>query len=117
MKLQACITICCIAILLASGPAGAQQNRQKKSGRAVLTIPEVEKKDIICFALYTVHDNTLKLTAQLYPLADGDSRTVRLEIKKGDQGGAHFCLPFACHDHYHRKGGQTCREYPCGLGG
>ncbi|MCA9146788.1 MAG: hypothetical protein KDB05_28615 [Planctomycetales bacterium] len=85
MKLQACITICCIAILLASGPAGAQQNRQKKSGRAVLTIPEVEKKDIICFALYTVHDNTLKLTAQLYPLADGDSRTVRLEIKKGDQ--------------------------------
>jgi hypothetical protein len=29
-----------------------------------------------------VQDNTLKLTAQLYPLADGDSRTVSLEIEK-----------------------------------
>jgi hypothetical protein len=85
MKLQACLTICCVAILFGSGPAGAQQNRQKNSGRAVLTIPEVAKKDIICFALYTVHDNTLKLTAQLYPIAEGDTRTVRLEIKKDGQ--------------------------------
>ncbi|MEO1525472.1 MAG: hypothetical protein AAFX06_08545 [Planctomycetota bacterium] len=57
------------------------QNRNRR-GRAVLTIPEVADKDVICFALYTVHDNTLKLTAQLYPLDDGAERTARLEIEK-----------------------------------
>ncbi len=45
-------------------------------------IPEVAPEDRICFALYTVHENTLKMTAQLYPLADGESRTAALEIKK-----------------------------------
>ncbi|MEE8450809.1 MAG: alkaline phosphatase D family protein [Thermoguttaceae bacterium] len=47
-----------------------------------LTIPTVQKKDIICFALYTVHDNTLKLNAQLYPLDENDDRTVRLEVER-----------------------------------
>ena len=61
------------------------QQKQKGKGRAVLTIPEVEKKDIICFALYTVHDGTLKLTAQLYPLAEDDPKAVRLEIEKGGE--------------------------------
>lgn len=82
MKLHACLTICCAAILFSSGPAAAQQNSARNRGRADLTIPEVEKKDVICFALYTVHDKTLKLTAQLYPLAADDSKTVRLEIEK-----------------------------------
>ncbi len=50
-----------------------------------LTIPKVSKEDIICFALYTVHNNVLKLTAQLYPLSTTDDRVVRLEIKKGDK--------------------------------
>ncbi|EMI21443.1 Twin-arginine translocation pathway signal [Rhodopirellula maiorica SM1] len=58
----------------------AQQNRGRRG--ADLSIPKVEKKDIICFALYTVHDNTLKLTAQLYPLSGSDPKTVRLEIEK-----------------------------------
>ncbi len=44
-------------------------------------IPSVEKKDSICFAMYTVQNNTLKLTAQLYPLEKGDSRAIQLEIK------------------------------------
>lgn len=57
------------------------QNNQ----RSLLSIPEVEKKDIICFALYTVHDDTLKLTAQLYPLDKEDSRTVRLEVERGGE--------------------------------
>ncbi len=39
----------------------------------------------VCFVLYTVQDGVLKLTAQLYPLKDADSRDVRLEIQKGDQ--------------------------------
>jgi len=45
-------------------------------------IPQVPKDQQICFALYTVNNNILKLTAQLYPLADDDPRTVRLEIKQ-----------------------------------
>ncbi len=60
--------------------SGFGQNRK----RFKLTIPEVDKAEVICFALYTVHEQTLKLTAQLYPLAENDEKTVRLEIKDGD---------------------------------
>ncbi len=49
-----------------------------------LTIPEVTRDEVICFTLYTVHDKILKLTAQLYPLKNGEPRTVRLEIRRGD---------------------------------
>lgn len=55
---------------------------QQRRNRDLLAIPEVAKKDIICFALYTVSDGTLKLTAQLYPLDSDDPRTARLEIEK-----------------------------------
>ncbi len=68
------ILICCSCLLSVS--TSAQQNADP------IAIPEVAKEDIICFALYTVSDGTLKLTAQLYPLDSEDSRTVRLEIKK-----------------------------------
>ena len=44
-------------------------------------IPKVSKDKQICFALYTTHQNILKMTAQLYPLEEGDDRDVRLEIK------------------------------------
>ncbi|WP_372719563.1 hypothetical protein [Novipirellula sp.] len=80
MKLLNRLTLCCFALLVICAPAVAQQNRGRKG--ADLSIPNVEKKDLICFALYTVHDNTLKLTAQLYPLSDSDPKTVRLEIEK-----------------------------------
>ncbi|MHC4314470.1 MAG: metallophosphoesterase family protein [Planctomycetota bacterium] len=46
-------------------------------------IPEVSRDKVICFALYTVHDDIMKMTAQLYPLKEGEDRSVRLEIKKG----------------------------------
>ena len=82
MKLQACLAIFSIGILFSGGPAEAQQNRPRNAGRVDLSIPQVDKKDIICFALYTVDHGILKLTAQLYPIADGDSKTVRLEIEK-----------------------------------
>jgi hypothetical protein len=60
------------------------KNKKTPKGKAAgLTIPTVDKKDIICFAPYTVQNNIMKMTAQLYPLDDDDSRTVRLEIKKG----------------------------------
>ncbi|WP_286178142.1 alkaline phosphatase D family protein [Rhodopirellula sp. JC639] len=81
-------TVSCGCLLLtafhftAAPFAAAQTGRSRPRGRADLSIPTVEKKDLICFALYTVSDQTLKLTAQLYPLSDEDTKTVRLEIEK-----------------------------------
>jgi phosphodiesterase/alkaline phosphatase D-like protein len=48
----------------------------------VLKVPEVSRDKVICFALYTVQDNILKLTAQLYPLKKGEDRKLRLEIRQ-----------------------------------
>jgi hypothetical protein len=53
------------------------------SSAEALKIPEVPRDEVICFALYTVHNNILKLTAQLYPLKPDEDRNVRLEVKKG----------------------------------
>jgi len=50
---------------------------------ALLEIPEVSRDKVICFCLYTMQNNILKMTAQLYPLQEGESRTVRLEIRQG----------------------------------
>jgi hypothetical protein len=44
-------------------------------------IRKVAEGKTICFALYTVHKNILKLTAQLYELEVDADRTVRLEIQ------------------------------------
>jgi hypothetical protein len=49
------------------------------------TIPDVEKTDQICFAMYTVQDGTLKMMVQLYPLVSEDSRAVQLQIEKDGQ--------------------------------
>ncbi|MEM7783745.1 MAG: hypothetical protein AAF623_10360 [Planctomycetota bacterium] len=61
------------------------QQTQKRNRKPILAIPDVDQKDIICFALYTVHDGTLKLTAQLYPLASDDPKMARLEVEKDGQ--------------------------------
>ncbi len=45
---------------------------------------DVPRDQVVAFALYTVHDGVLKLTAQLYPLKPGEPRVVRLEVKRGD---------------------------------
>ncbi len=47
-----------------------------------LKVPEVSRDKVICFALYTVQDNILKLTAQLYRLEPAESRNVRLETRR-----------------------------------
>ncbi|MHC1767102.1 MAG: hypothetical protein AB9869_22835 [Verrucomicrobiia bacterium] len=57
----------------APGPAAQRQNK--------LEIPEVARKHAICFAYYTVNQGVLKLTAQLYPLQDGETREATLAIK------------------------------------
>jgi hypothetical protein len=82
MKLQKILGLYCAALVLASGSVDAQQNSPARRDRPDLEIPQVAKKDVICFALYTVHDKTLKLTAQLYPLDSGDPKKVRLEIDR-----------------------------------
>ena len=76
------LTCFSLVLVFVSTPLFAQQSGKKRKGRADLTIPNVQRSDVICFALYTVHDNTLKLTAQLYPLESTDSKTARLEVEK-----------------------------------
>ncbi len=69
-------------------PADAAPQKPKpraKRPRPGLQIPPVGKDELICFALYTVHDNVLKLTAQLYPLGENDPPTARLEVKQDGQ--------------------------------
>ncbi len=88
MKIQQYI----VAILLTSFPVGtllAQAEEAKTrpepitihGTRAQVTIPDVPRDEIIGFALYTVDKGVLKLSAQLYPLQDGESRQVQLEIQ------------------------------------
>lgn len=61
----------------------AQQPAPNQADRAApAEIPKVAKDKVICFALYTVNNNILKLTAQLYPLEESDPRVVRLEVKR-----------------------------------
>jgi len=57
-------------------------NAQKPIGDNWLNIDDVPSEKAICFALYTVSNHVLKMTAQLYPLKDGVDRTISLQIKK-----------------------------------
>jgi hypothetical protein len=43
---------------------------------------KVDRSEVVCFGMYTVANNTLKLTAQLYPLYPDETREVRLEVQK-----------------------------------
>ncbi len=81
MNLRSLLLLSCAACVMVQGNA-AQPKKKQQDGRALLSIPEVAAKDVICFALYTVHDRTLKLTAQLYPLPKDAPRTLRLEIER-----------------------------------
>jgi hypothetical protein len=58
---------------------------QARTRKPQIPIPEVKRDKVICFALYTVHENTLKLTAQLYPLTAGEDRVVRLETRQNGE--------------------------------
>ncbi len=65
---------------------GKNQGKAKAKGkgkqREPLVIPDVARDKLIGFCLYTVHNKTLKLSAQLYPLKDGEERKVAFEIEK-----------------------------------
>ena len=70
MEIVACLLL--VATILLSGIANAQ----------VPIVPDVSRDKVICFALYTVHNNIMKMIAQLYPLKVGEDRIVRLELKQ-----------------------------------
>ncbi len=66
-------------------PQGDQQGPEpirieRKGGRP--TIPDVPRDQVIGFALYTVQDGVLKMSAQLYPLKENEPREVWLEIRR-----------------------------------
>ncbi len=76
-----------IALLMTlASPVFAQRKRAPRVPKGTGSYEEypVERDEVICFALYTVGNKTLKLTAQLYPLKADEDRDVRLEIKDGD---------------------------------
>ncbi|MCP4846606.1 MAG: hypothetical protein GY899_01495 [Verrucomicrobiaceae bacterium] len=68
------------ALFLALPPHHAFSQKKKRVN--LLSIPEVTRDKVICFALYTVHHGTLKLTAQFYPLKEGEPRKAHLEVKR-----------------------------------
>ncbi len=45
---------------------------------------KVPREEVVAFGMYTVANNILKMTAQLFPLYPNETRTVRLEIKEGN---------------------------------
>ena len=79
------VTLIFAALLTSPLAAQAKQKKQPRPKRPALVIPQVGKDEVICFALYTVHNNILKLTAQLYPLDENDPKVCRLEIKQNGQ--------------------------------
>ena len=54
----------------------------QKNGEQTWKYHEKDPSRQICFAMYTVHNNILKMTVQLNPLQDQDSRDIYLEIEK-----------------------------------
>ena len=62
-----------------------EKGAKKKGKKPKVLIPlDVPRHEVVAFAIYTVDRGTLKLSAQLYPLKDGEPRDVRLEVKEGD---------------------------------
>lgn len=73
-----------LVVAAVAQPPGAQPKGKAKQKREPLVIPDVPRDQLVCFCLYTVHHKTLKLTAQLYPLKDGEERKLTLAIDRGD---------------------------------
>lgn len=66
----------------AKGKGKAKKGKAKPQKRNIdLNVP---RDQVIGFTVYTQDSNILKMSAQLYPLKDGEDRVVRLEIKEGE---------------------------------
>jgi hypothetical protein len=79
---QLAVLMCCAAFhsLPALADGEPEPVKIKYDGKP-LVIPDVPRDQVICFALYTVHGKTLKLSAHLYPLKANESREVTLEVR------------------------------------
>ncbi len=73
-----------IFALLISSSVDAIAKRKKQVGELgkITSITDISRDKVVCFALYTLHENTLKITGQLFPLEDGEPTKVSLEIMK-----------------------------------
>ncbi len=76
----AIVPVLALSLLTLAWAASAERQPPRRN---IPEIPEVARGEVICFAYYTVHRGVLKMTAQLYPLKDGEGRVARLEIKDG----------------------------------
>ena len=84
-----------LAFLLAWGPARRPAGRRRPArcpegsaetqARSDLVIPKVDRDKVICFCLYTLHEKTLKLSAQFYPLNKGELRLAKLEVETDER--------------------------------
>ncbi|WP_299255650.1 alkaline phosphatase D family protein [uncultured Aquimarina sp.] len=55
-------------------------------GQHLLELPKnIKPEDRICFALYTVHENTVKLNAQFYPIKNFEPFEAYLEIQENEK--------------------------------
>jgi len=81
------VAVAVLALCFLLGPAWSQGKTytvlEEIGDGSVL--PEVPRDEIICFALYTVQDGVLKLSAHLYPLLEGEDDTVALEVERGGE--------------------------------
>lgn len=67
--------------------AAAQSEKKIANGEANSWQPsptsmDVEREDVVAFALYTHDHGVLKMSAQLFPLKPGEERTTRLEVNR-----------------------------------
>ena len=59
------------------------RNERPRRAKTLIDM-NVPRENVVAFAIYTVGNGTLKMTAQLFPLLPGESREVRLEIRQAD---------------------------------
>lgn len=58
-------------------------NKSTSQDQSIIRLPDnIKPKDRIAFAMYTVHENTLKLTAQFHPIKNFTPFEASLEIKE-----------------------------------
>jgi len=68
------------------GKLGGKRHPKKSvtvTGQHFLDL-KVAREEVVAFALYTVHNKTLKMSAQLFPLYPDESREVSLEVDRGN---------------------------------
>ena len=64
---------------------GEWWNKKHTGNNAWLEMVKVPRDQVVGFALYTVDRNTVKMTAQLYPLYPHEERVARLELETDGQ--------------------------------